>query len=77
LGNLPAYFRATHATHHEHHACQAIQHPLHLARSGLLGNLYGFQQPLFKALSSKVDDNALLVKLFEEEIAGRGLPKPV
>jgi len=32
---------------------------------------------MFKALSSKVDDNALLVKLFEEEIAGRGLPKPV
>ena len=35
------------------------------------------EKRMFKALSSKVDDNALLVKLFEEEIAGRGLPKPV
>jgi SNF2 family DNA or RNA helicase len=35
------------------------------------------EKRMFKALSSKVDDNALLVKLFEEEISGRGLPKPV
>lgn len=35
------------------------------------------EKRMFKALSSKVDDNAMLVKLFEEEIAGRGLPKPV
>jgi SNF2 family DNA or RNA helicase len=35
------------------------------------------EKRMFKALSSKVDDNALLVKLFEEEISGRGLPKSV
>ena len=33
------------------------------------------EKRMFKALSSKVDDNALLVKLFEEEIKERGLPK--
>lgn len=33
------------------------------------------EKRMFKALSSKVDDNAMLVKLFEEEIKERGLPK--
>lgn len=35
------------------------------------------EKRMFKALSSKVDDNALLVKLFEEEVKERGLPKSV
>jgi len=35
------------------------------------------EKRMFKALSSKVDDNALLVKLFEDEIKERGLPKSV
>ena len=35
------------------------------------------EKRMFKALSSKVDDNALLVKLFEEEIKERGLRKTV
>jgi SNF2 family DNA or RNA helicase len=35
------------------------------------------EKRMFKALSSKVDDNAMLVKLFEEEIRERGLRKPV
>ena len=33
------------------------------------------EKRMFKALSSKVDDNAMLVRLFEEEIKERGLPK--
>ncbi len=35
------------------------------------------EKRMFKALSGKVDDNAMLVKLFEEEIKERGLRKTV
>lgn len=34
------------------------------------------EKKMFTALSSKVDDNAMLVKLFEAEIKERGLPSP-